>query len=188
MVKDMFLTDIVPKSESILDALGWSIIYAAKRDADFFVEIQTSAPAGEDFLQTLWFDGTESGFAKAVQDAAKNFEPLEYSNFFDEAHDWEALENARAVQSKLEILANALKGFLDETESNAKRDIHYRQKSLKDLFEMYAGEQSRVNKEDAQITMDHIRNEVCARVQDTFKWLAEDGANVDKIYRQFIEH
>ena len=67
------------------------------------------------------------------------------------------------------------------------RPINYRTKSLKELLEAYRFENDRINKEDAEVTKAYIVNEVYARVKDTFDWL-ENGADVESVYKQLIEH
>ena len=67
------------------------------------------------------------------------------------------------------------------------RPINYRTKSLIELLEAYRFENNRINKEDAEVTKVYIINEVYARVKDTFDWL-ENGADVESVYKQLIEH
>lgn len=67
------------------------------------------------------------------------------------------------------------------------RPMNYRTKSMKELLEAYSFENDRANKEDAAITKAYIVNEVYARIKSTFDWL-EDGADVESVYKQLIEH
>ena len=68
-----------------------------------------------------------------------------------------------------------------------KRPINYRTKSLKQLLEAYAFENDRINREDAEITQKYIVNEIYARVKATFDFL-DDGATVESVYNQLVEH
>ena len=67
------------------------------------------------------------------------------------------------------------------------RPMNYRTKSLKELLEAYSFENERINKEDAETTKAYIVNEVYARVKSRFDWL-ENGADVESIYKQLIQH
>ena len=67
------------------------------------------------------------------------------------------------------------------------RPMNYRTKSLKELLEAYSFENERINKEDAETTKKYIVNEVYARIKSTFDWL-ENGADVESVYKQLIEH
>lgn len=67
------------------------------------------------------------------------------------------------------------------------RPMNYRTKSLRELLEAYSFENDRINSEDAKVTKLYVVNEVYARLDDTFKAL-ENGADVEKVYKQIIEH
>lgn len=67
------------------------------------------------------------------------------------------------------------------------RPMKYRTKSLKELLEAYSFENDRIDKKDAETTKAYIVNEVYARIKNTFDWL-EEGADVEGVYRQLIEH
>lgn len=67
------------------------------------------------------------------------------------------------------------------------RPMNYRTKSLKKLLEAYSFENNRINKKDAEVTKENIVGEVCARLKDTFDQL-DNGADVETVYKQFIEY
>ena len=67
------------------------------------------------------------------------------------------------------------------------RPMSYRTKSLKELLETYSFENDRINKEDAETTKAYIVNEIYARIKATFD-LLDDDADVESVYKQFIEH
>ena len=71
-----------------------------------------------------------------------------------------------------------------------KMSMTYRTKSLKELLEIYVFENGRANKEDAEVTQRLVVNEVYARIKIAFDLLGscEEGGDVEKIYRQLIEH
>ena len=73
----------------------------------------------------------------------------------------------------------------EENEMN--RPMNYRAKSLKKLLETYGDENSRINKEDAEIAKRYIVNEIYARIKDTLDWL-DEGEDVESVYKQLVEH
>lgn len=66
------------------------------------------------------------------------------------------------------------------------RNMHYRTKSLKELLDIYAFEQSRIDEEDAEITQRNVITEAYARIADAFT-LLNKGEDVEAAYRQLIE-
>ena len=67
------------------------------------------------------------------------------------------------------------------------RPINYRTKSLKELLETYSFENERIDKEDAETTKAYIVNEIYTRIKATLDSL-DDGADVESVYKQLIEH
>ena len=68
-------------------------------------------------------------------------------------------------------------------------DMHYATKSLKQLFQAYAFENDRTNQEDAAATKKGIVLELERRVRTSLMLLeSASEADVEQIYRQFIEH
>lgn len=69
-----------------------------------------------------------------------------------------------------------------------KRDLHYMQKTLKQLLEMYADEKTRINRADAETTQRIIVNEVYERINKVFKVLDNnDNVNVESLYAELIQ-
>lgn len=69
-----------------------------------------------------------------------------------------------------------------------KRNIHYREKTLKELIDEYAFEVRRINRKDKETTQRLIVDEVYARIKDTFDMLDVDPEAADQIYKQMIGH
>lgn len=68
-------------------------------------------------------------------------------------------------------------------------DMHYATKSLKQLFQAYAFESERINQEDAAATKEGIVLELERRMKTSLALLeSASEADVEQIYRQFIEH
>lgn len=70
----------------------------------------------------------------------------------------------------------------------AKRNMHYRTKSLRELIDGYAHEVGRDNIQESEATKRLIVLEVYARIKDTFDMLDRDPDAVEQVYRQLIEH
>lgn len=52
----------------IVENNGFSIHEVEKQGNDFYVEINQGTPLGEDWWETIWFDGTDKGFINGVKD------------------------------------------------------------------------------------------------------------------------
>ena len=64
-------------SERIIEVLEhneFNIGEVTKQDNEFYVEYGQSTPEGEDWWETLRFDGTEEGFIKAFTERANSFD------------------------------------------------------------------------------------------------------------------
>lgn len=70
----------------------------------------------------------------------------------------------------------------------AKRDMHYRTKSLQELINGYAHEVGRINIKEREATKKAIVLEVYARIKDTFDMLDKDPDAAEQVYKQLIEH
>lgn len=69
-----------------------------------------------------------------------------------------------------------------------KRNLHYMQKTLEELIEMYADENNRINKADAEETQKQIVYEVYARVKKVFTGLdSNENVNTKSLYQEFIQ-
>ena len=58
----------------IVENNGFYISEVEKQGNDFYVEINQDTPLGEDWWETIWFDGTDKGFIKAVRERYNNFD------------------------------------------------------------------------------------------------------------------
>lgn len=52
----------------------FSINEITEQGNEFYVEINQHTPCGEDWWETIWFDGTDDGFIKAVREKYRNFD------------------------------------------------------------------------------------------------------------------
>lgn len=69
-----------------------------------------------------------------------------------------------------------------------KRSLFYQQKTIKELFAMYADENNRINREDAENTQKHIVNEMYERLNKVFRVLdSGEAVNVESLYNEFLQ-
>ena len=66
----------------VVENNNFSINEVEKQDNDFYVELGQYTPCGEDWWETIWFDGTDEGFIEAVRERYRDFDVEE------EAEDW----------------------------------------------------------------------------------------------------
>ncbi len=62
------------KIATSLEKEGWIVLGIEQQDGQFYVELENCSPAGEDLVETIWFDGTDAGFVEALQQHAENFD------------------------------------------------------------------------------------------------------------------
>ena len=83
----------------ILEYNGFSYNEVEEQDGKYYIELNNGTPEGEDWWETLWFDGTEEGFIKEFTDRANSFDVDE------EAEVWiEARGNVRGVPDSIRDL------------------------------------------------------------------------------------
>jgi hypothetical protein len=62
------------KLADILEANGWTFNEPQKQGKEYYLEINHETPAGEDWWENIWYDGTISGFYKGVIEDYNNFD------------------------------------------------------------------------------------------------------------------
>ena len=106
---------------SILEYNEFDISEIEKQDDEYYTEISQYTPAGEDWSECIWFDGTDNGFIEAVQNVSHNFNPE------DAAQVWipyrgkngvpdsikTLLKDAEWKKETLEALANELEDIYE---------------------------------------------------------------------------
>ena len=101
---------------SILEYNEFSISEIEKQDGEYYAEIEQYTPEGEDWFESIWFDGTDNGFITAVQNVSRNFDPNEAAmvwipcrgkNGVPESIK-DLIADAEWKKEKLEVLANEL--------------------------------------------------------------------------------
>ena len=74
-------------------------IYDVHRQGNkYYVEIERFTPLGEDWIETIWFDGTDEGFIEAVKERWYNFD------VDDEAAKWVECRGNNGVPSSIKAL------------------------------------------------------------------------------------
>ena len=66
----------------ILEDNDFSYDEVMEYNGKFFVEINQYTPEGEDWCETIWFDGTEQGFVAAVKYRADNYDVEEEAEIY----------------------------------------------------------------------------------------------------------
>ena len=69
-----FMMELSEKSFEVLERNELNIGDVTKQNNEFYLEYGQSTPEGEDWWETLWFDGTEEGFIKAFTERANSFD------------------------------------------------------------------------------------------------------------------
>lgn len=104
---------------SIIEGNGFSIDKVRKQDNDFYVELGQFTPCGEDWWETIWFDGTDGGFIEAIRKRYITFDVDEEAERWIESRGKNGVpgsiralvEDAEWKESTLEELVGALKGL-----------------------------------------------------------------------------
>ena len=119
-----------------------------KQSGEYYVEIFQGTPLGEDWNETIWFDGSKESFIEAVRNRANIFDVDE------EVEIWipcrgengcpssiEALvEDAKWKEEQIEKLADALEGL--------NRSVSTEKKAILRIVVNYAGTQFFTKEED----------------------------------------
>ena len=109
MKLDNKIMEIVEKHDFVIHKVE-------KQNNYFYVEINQGTPCGEDWLETIWFDGTNEGFIEAVRERYNNFDVDEEAELWIESRGKNGvpssikalIEDAEWKESKLDELANEL--------------------------------------------------------------------------------
>lgn len=99
---------------SIVENNGFSIHEVEKQNEDFYVEINQSTPLGEDWWETIWFDGTDEGFIEAIKDRYNGFDVDE------ETEIWIENRGKNGVPSSIKALVE---------------DAEWKERTLGELFD-----------------------------------------------------
>jgi hypothetical protein len=74
-IKGGVIMKLQKKIIEVLEANGWVIrSEPEKQGEEYYVEISHDTPAGEDWVECIWYDGTINGFFKGVRKNYMNFD------------------------------------------------------------------------------------------------------------------
>ena len=108
----MKLNDKVIK---VVENNDFSINEVEKQDNDFYVELSQYTPCGEDWWETIWFDGTDEGFIEAVRERYRDFDVEEEAEVWIECRGKNGVPNSiRDLIEDAEWKANMLGELADE--------------------------------------------------------------------------
>lgn len=103
----------------VLDGLWFDCSEIYEQDGEFYVEVGQFTPAGEDWLETIWFDGTDADFVKALRNRIENF------NIDEEVEKWIPSRGKNGVPEKISDLIKDAEWKLEEL-----RDLCYELESV----------------------------------------------------------
>ena len=86
------------KTIEILENNGFNVGEITKQNGEYYIEMGQYTPAGEDWWETIWFDGTDDGLFKAVEERWDSF------NADDEAAIWIESRGKNGVPNSIRIL------------------------------------------------------------------------------------
>lgn len=86
------------KIRQIVESAGFSIGEMAEQDNGIYVELSQFTPLGEDWFETIWFDGTSKGFCKGLRERYNEFD------VDDEAEIWIERRGKHGVPSSIKDL------------------------------------------------------------------------------------
>lgn len=106
---------------SILEYNGFSVSKPEKQDNEYYTEIGQYTPAGEDWYECIWFDGTDNGFITAVQNVSRSFDVDEAAEIWISCRGKNGVPDSIKVlivdaewkKEKLEVLAKELEDIYE---------------------------------------------------------------------------
>lgn len=102
------------KLAQVLEANGWSFDQPQKQGKDYYLEINHETPAGEDWWETIWYDGTIEGFDISVYNRFMEFDVDEDVEMWVERRGKNGVPNSiRTLVENAEYKEEALKKLSD---------------------------------------------------------------------------
>lgn len=96
-----------------------------EQNGEYYIEINQSTPKGEDWWETIWFDGTEEGFIEAISKRSSSFDVDEEAEVYIEGRGTsgipdsirDLIEDAEWKKETLHTLSRALQN-VESTRNN----------------------------------------------------------------------
>lgn len=95
-----------------LESMDISVSSMNEQDGNFYCELEFYSPAGEDFIFTVWFDGTPEDFVEQFAAYEEDFDPDEHAAGWIEGRGTNGIPNSIAALIKD---AENIKEILEET-------------------------------------------------------------------------
>lgn len=128
------MTELNSKIIEVAEKSDFCLEDVEKQNGKYYVEMNNCTPCGEDWWETIWFDGTSKGFVNGVRYRADNFDVDEeaevYINCRGEngvpSNIKDLIYDAEWKKSTLEELANNLENldFEDNKVENEVEEIN----------------------------------------------------------------
>ena len=110
-------------NDSIIEVLenkDFVVHEVEEQDNEFYVELNQYTPCGEDWWETIWFDGTDEGFVKSVRERHYYFDVDEEVELWIDSRGKNGVpnsikalvEDAEWKESILGALADDLEGII----------------------------------------------------------------------------
>lgn len=120
--------------ESVIDAIeaqGWAVTDCgdAPRAREWYIEIETSSPAGEDVIETIWIEPGQT-IGEAARDWADSYDADDHAAQWIEHRGEggcpstvrELIDDAEAIGDMIRELADALAAVQEEEEEEEEGD------------------------------------------------------------------
>lgn len=158
----------------VLESNEFNIGEVEKQDEEFYLEFGQITPEGEDWWETLWFDGTEEGFIEAFTDKANSFDVDEESAVWIEARGRVSgvPESIRALIDDAEWKKKTL--LQTARELNDEELKEYKEPITKDKFMEYIEENFILNKRTCLDLLESIFDYAEERNCSKYNYILED--------------
>ena len=152
MLLDKKIQDILEKNEFNFNE------EISEQDNGKYIEINQSTPKGEDWYETIWFDGTYKGFTNAVEERVLNFD----------------------IDEEVEIwIPGRGKGGCPDSIMDLVHDAEWKQKTLENLLDDLQGNE----KEGKVITKESVENDLYDFFND--KMETGDAPEIEGVWKQY---
>lgn len=102
---------------NVLENNDFAISEINKLDNKYYVEINQYTPEGEDWWETIWFNGTDEGFIEAIRKRYNNFDVDDEAEIYIENRGKNGVPNSiKALIEDAEWKESTLGTLADELE------------------------------------------------------------------------
>ena len=90
-----------------------------KQDGQFYREIEFYSDAGEDVIETIWYDGTNESFCRAFDKNADDFDPDDHAEMYVNMRGQRGVPGSNNVWSMLKSIPNIVSANICDTKKAA---------------------------------------------------------------------